>query len=196
MAVAGAGRLDLVERLLQAGVPAQQSNQRGGTPLMYAATGGNRAVVERLIAAGARVDTVAGNGWTAVTLAAAKGHARIVAILLAAGADPNIPDMYGWTPLMRAVELNREAAVAVLLDAPGIQVDAVDDSGASALFRAVVGGSARLVERLLRGGADPLLADAQGRTPLAVARDLGRKPIVERLRAAATARPGRAQQSR
>ncbi len=164
--------------LLAAGAKANTRNHNGGTPLMHAAVGGDAAIVQVLLAAGSEVNAVAGTGWAALTLAAVKDHAGILTIPLTAGAQPNLPDIYGWTPLMRAVEQKRLAAVRTLAAATGIDLDAHNDDGVTALHRAAALGFVEIVRALIKAGADRTVLDQRGRTPLDYAREAGHRELL------------------
>ena len=78
---------------------------------------------------------------------------------------------------MRAVEQRRAGVVTRMLADPRTRIDARNDSGASALFRAVATAQPDMIRQLLAHGADPGLADEQGRSPRSVAQTLGRADL-------------------
>jgi ankyrin repeat protein len=162
MIAAQAGEAGLVRVLLKRGADPNARNANGGTPLMHAAMSGDPAIIEDLIAAGAELDAVAKLGWSALLLAAAKGNAGAADVLLRAGAQPNQADTYGWTPLMRAVSGNHAAAVDVFLAAPDMDIDAREETGATALHVAAQYGYAGMAARLLESGADPEAVNDRG----------------------------------
>ncbi len=71
--------------------------------------------------------------------------------------------------LRQAAETGDLARVQTILDQP-VDIDAVDALGRTALMLATLNAQAPAVELLLAHGANPNIADAQGRTPLSVAR--------------------------
>ncbi|KAG5467319.1 hypothetical protein CUR178_00961 [Leishmania enriettii] len=83
----------------------------------------------------------------------------------------NTEDLLGRTLLHEAAQVGNEAAVHFLVSQPYIAVDAVErQSGCTALQLAVLGNHVGVVKVLLeKGGANPLLANRVGDTPLHVA---------------------------
>ena len=64
----------------------------------------------------------------------------------------------------------------------GAEINAVGPEGRTALHYASRGNSVKLCELLLHAGADETMLDEEGKTPLDVARSLGKKEIVQHLR--------------
>jgi ankyrin repeat protein len=94
------GRGEAVQRLLAAGVSADERNEAGETPLHAAADGGQVAVVEALLARGADVNAAeAEQGQTALHYAAALDHGAVALALVRAGASLQAADAAGETPL-------------------------------------------------------------------------------------------------
>ena len=84
------------------------------------------------------------------------------------------------TPLVDAVKRNDGAAVEMLLTA-GVDVDAAQPDGATALHWAVHLDDAAIVDRLLRADATVDATNEYGVTPLSIACSNGSAPLVERL---------------
>ena len=96
----------------------------------------------------------------------------LVEQLLLKGADPSVRDAYGWTPLMLAAMYGPLDLVLQLLKDPRVisTIDArSDDMGETALTNACSTGRADVVRALLRAGADPMVADNEGETPMDIA---------------------------
>jgi len=134
-------------------------------------------------------------GATPFALAAKFAEADMMRALLTAGADGMLPLRNGWTPLMlasgaswrygvwdrRERTLHRDFAfqaehadeegtldaVQVALDAGG-DVNAVDETGSTALHYVADKGFPRVVELLVEHGAGLNVANFRGQTPLAV----------------------------
>jgi ankyrin repeat protein len=160
----------LVGLLLERGAEVNATTQNGGTPLMFSAIRGNLEIVETLIKHGADVNAIAHFNWTAMMVAAAKGHDEVIGLLLEHGANADVADIYGWTPLMRAVYENRFAAVSLFLQSGEVDLEAADDSGATALHHAAARGYVEVAQLLVTNGAELDSKNAEGLTPLAMAR--------------------------
>lgn len=94
---------DVVQAILETGVPVDATDVAGETPLVHACRAGATGTMEVLIAAGADVNQRNGmDGRTPLMAAAAKGNPQVVAILLAAGADPKREDHVGDTAIATA----------------------------------------------------------------------------------------------
>ncbi|QDE89164.1 ankryin [Myxococcus xanthus] len=133
---AAAGNLELVGRMLDAGLDPDWTQFKGNpTALMLAARSGELGAVDLLLARRAKVNHRTDKGLTALHMAlfkpSARVHGPIIRSLLAAGADPNVPDDEGQRPLQRALAHAMPA----------------------------------LVQALIEAGADPFIRDRAGRMP-------------------------------
>ncbi len=82
------GRTEELVAYLDAGVPADLTNDRGDCLVMLAAYHGHAAAVRALLARGAEADRVNDRGQTPLAGAAFKGETEVTRALLEAGADP------------------------------------------------------------------------------------------------------------
>ncbi len=130
-------------------------------------------------------DTLIYVGATAFLLAAKEADLELMEVLLAAGADPTIPTFDGTTSLMVAAGLHSYRGsyrrfedrgkagdilktVKMCLDF-GIEVNAVNDVGNTALHGAAYRGIPEVATILIDNGAKLDAVDTRGLTPLAVA---------------------------
>ncbi|MGW1092799.1 ankyrin repeat domain-containing protein [Streptomyces sp. NPDC002596] len=83
------GETEALAAYLDAGVPANLTNDRGDTLLMLAAYHGHAPAVAALVSRGADPDRANDRGQTPLAGAVFKGEAAVIEALLAAGADPD-----------------------------------------------------------------------------------------------------------
>jgi ankyrin repeat protein len=117
-------------------------------------------------------------GQTPFLTAALSGDLRVMRLLLAHGADPHIPTVAGTTALMAAAGVNwvffqtYDEGPTALLDAVklcwelGMDVNAVNSMGLTALHGAANRGSDDIIRFLVEKGARLDVKDKEGRTPL------------------------------
>jgi len=107
------GDTDALAAYLDAGVPANLTNDNGDTLVMLAAYHGHRESVAALLRRGADPDRANDKGQTPLAGVVFKGETDIVGDLLAAGADPD-----AGTPSARAAaQLFDKAELIELFDA-------------------------------------------------------------------------------
>ncbi|KAF4406402.1 MULTISPECIES: ankyrin repeat domain-containing protein [Streptomyces] len=87
--LARAGDAAALAAYVDAGVPANLTNDKGDTLVMLAAYHGHAAAVEALLARGAEPDRANDRGQTPLAGAVFKGEDDVVRALLAGGADPS-----------------------------------------------------------------------------------------------------------
>ncbi len=178
---AAAGRVDEVARLIQTGAPLDAQDAKGRSALLRAVAGDHVSVAKTLLDAGAGPNTQAANRDTPWLLAGALGRAEIIAAMLPRRPDLSIRNRYGGNALIPACERAHVEAVKLLLTS-GIDLDHVNDLGWTCLLEIVIlgdgGARHQQVTRLvLDAGANPSLADKDGVTPLAHARQRGQQAI-------------------
>ncbi|MEV4976201.1 ankyrin repeat domain-containing protein [Streptomyces scopuliridis] len=83
------GETEALAAYVDAGVPANLTNDRGDSLIMLAAYHGHAEAVEALIARGADAGRVNDRGQTPLAGAVFKGEDAVIRALLAGGADPS-----------------------------------------------------------------------------------------------------------
>jgi ankyrin repeat protein len=166
-----------VERSLAAGVKVEIRDAAGRTPLLLATHGNHVAVARLLIAAGADVNAKDDIQDSPYLYAGAHGRTEILKMTLGAGADLKSVNRYGGTALIPACHYGHVEAVKVLL-ATKIDIDHVNRLGWTALLEAVILGDGgpvhtEIVRLLLEAGANPVIADRDGVSPLGHAKRRG-----------------------
>ena len=189
-AAAQRGDLAAVKALLAAG--AADANARdafGRTPLHVATFARQREVIGALARGGANLGLLEGDRYDAVTIASVADDEETLRLLLALGASARLTtSRYDGTALIAAAHLGHDGVVRQLI-AAGAPLDHVNNLHWTALIEAVMlgDGGARhqaVVKALLAAGANTQLADREGRTPLALARERGHGALVKQLEAA------------
>ncbi len=112
-----AGNIDGLQSALLAGAEVNTRDQRGWTPLMYAANQGYSLMVPPLVEARADPDIRAADGATALFIAVLRGYEDIARELVAAGADTTIPGPKGRTALELAQLQGLDSTVTLLAGA-------------------------------------------------------------------------------
>lgn len=124
---------------------------------------------------------------TALGHAASRGDTRVVKLLLKHGANVHARMAEGSTLLAEAAESSRQPEadeIAAIFLARGVPVSGVNRRGETALHAAARNGNLKLIERLLRAGADPMAKDNSGWRPLEVATSYGQRDAMKALLAA------------
>ena len=144
-------------------------------------------------------DTMLTSGTTPLLRAAKAGDTEVVRLLLEKGADPKLATRAGITPLMAAAglgtkeedttgrfktEIDAIESIKLLLGA-GVDINAANGQGQTALHGAALKGSDEIVKFLADHGAKLDVKDRQGRTALDAALD-GRAAAVVSTAAAKT----------
>eukprot|EP00953_Heterococcus_sp_UTEX-ZZ885_P014378 8158-Heterococcus_DN1.PRE.1 len=166
--------MDAVERtcctkvlqvFLQDGADVSVPSSGGGmTVLHLAADAGYSAACELLMARDSNLlELEDDSGWTAVMHAVAFASIDTVMMLCKHGADMSTVDSpRKRTPLIVACVHDRPDMAAYLIEA-GVDVNAVDCDGTSALMQAALADSAQLVQLLFSNGANSSATNTMGR---------------------------------
>ncbi|GAA5981603.1 hypothetical protein JCM5350_008045 [Sporobolomyces pararoseus] len=115
---ANAGRLDVVEWLLEQGVEKEISRDAAGETVLHLAAA--KGFIEILVIYLERfqfvVDWVNSRGMTALHTAAMRGELESAQILVENGADINAPDLHGNAPLHYALSWGKLSVVKLLVE--------------------------------------------------------------------------------
>ena len=147
-----AGDLTAVKTLLESGADLRARDESGDTPLMAAALNTDVAVLELLLKAGADVNATNQAGATPLLRAAT--FEDKVRLLVAKGADVKVRSHTGNTTLILAArQAGNSPTVKYLLD-QGVDPNAMNLFGATALMSAAAAADIDSVRLLLDRGAN------------------------------------------
>ena len=188
--------------LLAGGADVHARSTGGFSPLMFAVRAGYRDMTHLLVEAGASPEETLFDGTSALVLATKNGHYELGAFLLDAGADPNADDQ-GWTALheikwtrrpnlgfnnpppivtgsMTDLEFTRKLAAhgadlnARMTKEPNNRYrNVLNRIGSTPFLLAAKAADVEMMRVLVELGADPLLPNEDGTTPLMVAAGVG-----------------------
>jgi ankyrin repeat protein len=186
-AAATRGEADAAAGALRAGADLESRDERGRTALLLAATHDHVDVARLLVAMGADPDALDDQHDTPWLVTGVTGSVEMLEALLPAGPDLTITNRFGGVSVIPASERGHVDYVRRVVRT-GIDVNHVNNLGWTALLEAVVlgdGGRAHqeVVRILLGAGADPSIADRDGRTPLDHATARGHAEVETILRA-------------
>lgn len=152
------------------------------TPLMFASKEGYIDIVKILLQAGANVHVTTMDGVTAIMGAVQQGHAVVVQMLINAGAKVNVEYAGGnMTPLMLCCVLGKDDMAKILIDAGADVNFRSKATGESCILVASRNNAIKVVELLLKSGANVNDLDNQSHSPLMYAAHLDSPEIVELL---------------
>ena len=169
------GHLDMIRFLLEKGADLAAADKHGWSVLQYAVRYSTPRTVETLIDLGAALGHVERKGWTCLHLAARNGQADIARLLLERGANVDQTQDQGWNALHLAVRYGQPDTISTLLEY-GIDINAAN-RGWTALHLAALNGHTDIASILLNKGAETDAENAEGQSPLDIARAEGKETI-------------------
>ncbi|EGD75621.1 hypothetical protein PTSG_06688 [Salpingoeca rosetta] len=169
MIAAMQGNVDVMEALVEMGAHVEAQDKRKYTALHHACKNGQFDAVQMLLRAGHNPDARDSSGNTPAHYASAYDWVKVLQLLKRYGADLSSANDWKTTPLSIAVAKSCITCLLYLLQQPGVAIDARDNEGRTLLHHACsqAGPSnLRIVEHLLKQGADACAQDLAGVTPL------------------------------
>ncbi|KAK2758606.1 hypothetical protein FQN54_003296 [Arachnomyces sp. PD_36] len=159
------GHPAVVQYMLENGADPTVVGDGGWTALHTAAEKGLVATVEALLSYGANINATEADGWTPLHLAVSNKHEPLVDILLNRGAEIK-PEKDGWTPLYVALQDDAPFSIVERLLQHVTEFGVEDMISGTILHLAVLYTETDTITTLLSKGADPMLLDGYGRTPM------------------------------
>ena len=182
----------VVEKLIDARIDVNAKDISDRTALMHAAENQHESVIEKLIEAGADVNAKDCNGDTALMYAAKNQDESVIKKLIEAGADVNARNKRGRTVLMMAMgsgarEMRMFNFLPVGENMP-VGTEILNKRGEEALKAArdhygliCMENQERIVEYLLKNGADIFATNDYGKTAFDIANACGSTKIARML---------------
>lgn len=136
-AAASGGSEDVINFLLDEGLPIDSLTPEGWTPLFIAARDGQAEAAKLLIFRGADLNLQTNRGATALLMAITQEYPSkeeqksLLEYMLKRGADPNLSDANGFPPLYYAAALKNQDALPLLLEYGA----ALDEKTLSKIYR-------------------------------------------------------------
>lgn len=171
---------DLIRWLLRNGgsYDSYDANTTMGA-IHVAAAWGRMSSVVAILEAGADINSRGPWGFTPLFYASQFGKTETAEQLVVRGADPTLRDQQGRLAAHLAAE-NGHAEVVQFMLARGLDKDSKDEkTGRTFLHLAALNGQGSLVGFLLNNGANLELKDANGKTPIDLAREAGHRMLVK-----------------
>lgn len=172
---------EMAKALIDMKTDVNDQNKLGDTPLHIATKYNNLPVVKELLQAGADVNAQNANKLTPLHVAAAHSDVSVLRWLMANGANVNATDKWGTTPLFRALTV---ANVSELIHTGGAEVNARDMMGNTPLYYAAwrADGKCDVVSTLCVYGADPMMKNNHGYSPLDIAQEENHPELVKKMK--------------
>lgn len=156
------------------------TDDRGRTPLHFAAEGGYREIAEFLLSSGAKIDAKDVNNNTPLHYTAIAGKVEAAEFLLSKGAEIDARNHEKCTPLHLAASYNRKRIMELLIE-KGAEVDSKEYRGGTPLLMSVWrAGDPEAAKLLVNKGADiNVKIEGTWVTPIAMAAQYGYRDIVD-----------------
>ncbi|XP_066393415.1 potassium channel AKT3-like [Miscanthus floridulus] len=178
----------LMHQLLKRGVDPNESDNYWHTALLISASSGHDQCVKLLLEHGADPNATDAQGRVPLWEALSRRHRAVARLLVDAGADLAAGDAALYA--RAAVEADDVALLEDVARHGGDVTVACWDDGVTALHRAVLQGNVGMVRVLLEHGADADREDGGGRTPRAMADQLGHRDMQQLFGSSSSQREG------
>lgn len=195
------GFYDIIQLLVEKGANVDDKSEQNAAPCILIAAGkGHVKVVEYLISKGADVNSKNATNDTPLMMASYNGYKDMVEFLLLKGANPDLKnndkkdakfyaESNGYKEIVEVIDKNRiERFVRVAEDGnidllkaellSGLSIDSINSEGKTALIASSEKNLKKIVDYLLKKGANVNIKDNSGQSALYIAVINGNKDIV------------------
>jgi len=163
---ARSGHIDMVRYLFEQGINIDSKDRYGNTPLMCAVSGGHETVVTYLLKNKADYNLVDRGNFTPLMISLSNGGIKVATEILLLNPNLNIQDdQYGRNALMIAIQ-KRVSKLVEMIIAFSPNLNAQDREGNTALHTAVYMNDYDTVSLLVKNGANTMIMNKNGKTPL------------------------------
>ncbi|GMF23785.1 unnamed protein product [Phytophthora lilii] len=174
------GDLHTPQALVHGGECVNAQDDKGCSPLHYAALRGKTGIVGMLLDNSASIDVSAKSGWIALMNASYNGHSEIVSMIAERGRNVNLQCPNGLTALSIACRFGHLITAHQLIHSRS-SVDMDDQHGNSPLMCASNNAHVPIIQLLVEHGANIDLASKSGWNALMKATERGHVHVVKLL---------------
>ena len=172
----------LLPIFIRAGLPIEQKDESGWTPLMHACFAGKLDVAIQLIKLGANLNVKDQHGYSLLHWAALNGNADLVALLIGHELNPVQASNKGITPLMQAAAGGHIVAMQYIVAQGGsVAINARSYEGWTALHKATANSQVSAALWLAERGANPYQQNQQGESACSLALKMKQMRLYELL---------------
>lgn len=172
----------LLPLFIRAGMPIEQRDEVGWTPVMHACFAGKLDIVLQLIELKANLHVKDRHGYTLLHWAALNGNTNLVSLLIGHQLNVQQASDKGITPLMQAAAGGHLAVMQLIIEHSGtLSINHQSQEGWTALHKATANQQFNAALWLVQRGANPHLNSQQGESACSLALKLNQLRLYDLL---------------